>query len=26
MIDGAVGDQFLRDVARYLENWSEPLG
>ncbi len=26
VIDGAVGDQFLRDVARYLENWNEPLG
>jgi pyruvate dehydrogenase E2 component (dihydrolipoyllysine-residue acetyltransferase) len=26
VIDGAVGDQFLRDVARYLENWNEPVG
>ncbi|MFI5112817.1 MAG: 2-oxoglutarate dehydrogenase, E2 component, dihydrolipoamide succinyltransferase [Terriglobales bacterium] len=26
VVDGAVGDQFLRDVARYLENWNEPLG
>ena len=26
IIDGAVGDQYLRDVARYLETWNEPLG
>jgi 2-oxoglutarate dehydrogenase E2 component (dihydrolipoamide succinyltransferase) len=26
VIDGAVGDQFLRDVAKYLENWNEPVG
>ena len=26
VIDGAVADQFLRAVAQYLENWSEPLG
>jgi pyruvate dehydrogenase E2 component (dihydrolipoamide acetyltransferase) len=26
VIDGAVGDQYLRDVAKYLENWNEPLG
>ena len=26
VIDGAVADQFLRDVAKYLENWNEPLG
>jgi len=26
VVDGAVADQFLRDVARYLENWNEPLG
>ncbi|HUK88387.1 MAG TPA: 2-oxoglutarate dehydrogenase, E2 component, dihydrolipoamide succinyltransferase [Terriglobales bacterium] len=26
IIDGAVADQFLRAVAQYLENWSEPLG
>ena len=26
IIDGAVADQFLRDVAKYLENWNEPLG
>ncbi len=26
VVDGAVADQFLRDVAKYLENWSEPLG
>ncbi len=25
VIDGAVGDQFLRDVAHYLENWNEAL-
>ncbi len=26
VIDGAVADQYLRDVAHYLVNWSEPLG
>ena len=26
VIDGAVADQFLRDVAKYLEGWNEPLG
>jgi pyruvate dehydrogenase E2 component (dihydrolipoamide acetyltransferase) len=26
IIDGAVADQFLRDVAKYLENWDEALG
>ncbi|MGZ4823987.1 MAG: 2-oxo acid dehydrogenase subunit E2, partial [Terriglobales bacterium] len=26
VIDGAVGDQYLRDVAKYLENWNQPLG
>jgi 2-oxoglutarate dehydrogenase E2 component (dihydrolipoamide succinyltransferase) len=26
VIDGAVADQFLRAVARYLETWNEPLG
>ncbi len=26
VIDGAVADQFLRDTAKYLENWNEPLG
>ncbi len=26
VIDGAVGDQYLRDVAKYLQNWNEPLG
>ncbi len=26
VVDGAVGDQYLRDVAKYLENWNEPLG
>ncbi len=26
IIDGAVADQFLRDVAHYLENWNEDLG
>jgi pyruvate dehydrogenase E2 component (dihydrolipoamide acetyltransferase) len=26
VVDGAVGDQFLRDVAKYLENWNEPVG
>lgn len=26
IIDGAVADQFLRDVAQYLENWNEDLG
>jgi 2-oxoglutarate dehydrogenase E2 component (dihydrolipoamide succinyltransferase) len=25
VIDGAVADQFLRDVAKYLENWNEEL-
>jgi 2-oxoglutarate dehydrogenase E2 component (dihydrolipoamide succinyltransferase) len=26
VVDGAVADQYLRDVAQYLENWNEPLG
>lgn len=26
VVDGAVADQFLRDVAKYLETWSEDLG
>jgi pyruvate dehydrogenase E2 component (dihydrolipoamide acetyltransferase) len=26
VIDGAVADQFLRDVAKFLENWNEDLG
>lgn len=26
VIDGAVADQFLREVAQYLENWNEELG
>jgi pyruvate dehydrogenase E2 component (dihydrolipoyllysine-residue acetyltransferase) len=26
IVDGAVADQFLRDVAAYLENWNEDLG
>jgi 2-oxoglutarate dehydrogenase E2 component (dihydrolipoamide succinyltransferase) len=26
VVDGAVADQYLRDVAKYLENWNEPLG
>lgn len=26
IIDGAVADQFLRDVAAYLESWNEDLG
>ena len=26
VIDGAVADQFLREVAQYLENWEEELG
>ncbi len=26
VIDGAVADQYLRDVAKYLESWNEPLG
>ena len=26
VIDGAIADQFLRDTAKYLENWNEPLG
>jgi 2-oxoglutarate dehydrogenase E2 component (dihydrolipoamide succinyltransferase) len=26
VVDGAVGDQYLRDVAKYLEDWNEPLG
>ena len=26
IVDGAVADQFLRDVAKYLENWNEDLG
>lgn len=26
VIDGAVADQFLRDVAKYLESWNEDLG
>ncbi len=26
VVDGAVADQFLRDVAKYLENWNEDLG
>jgi 2-oxoglutarate dehydrogenase E2 component (dihydrolipoamide succinyltransferase) len=26
VVDGAVGDQYLRDVAKYLENWDEALG
>jgi 2-oxoglutarate dehydrogenase E2 component (dihydrolipoamide succinyltransferase) len=25
VIDGAVADQFMSDVKKYLENWSEPL-
>jgi 2-oxoglutarate dehydrogenase E2 component (dihydrolipoamide succinyltransferase) len=25
VVDGAVADQFLRDVAKYLENWNEEL-
>jgi 2-oxoglutarate dehydrogenase E2 component (dihydrolipoamide succinyltransferase) len=26
VIDGAIADQFLRDVAKYLESWNEDLG
>jgi len=26
VVDGAVADQYLREVKQYLENWSEPLG
>jgi 2-oxoglutarate dehydrogenase E2 component (dihydrolipoamide succinyltransferase) len=26
IIDGAIADQFLRDTAKYLEEWNEPLG
>jgi pyruvate dehydrogenase E2 component (dihydrolipoamide acetyltransferase) len=26
VVDGAVADQYLRDVTQYLENWNEPLG
>ncbi len=26
IIDGAIADQYLRDVAAYLENWNEDLG
>jgi 2-oxoglutarate dehydrogenase E2 component (dihydrolipoamide succinyltransferase) len=26
IIDGAVGDQFLREVSNYLQNWNEDLG
>jgi 2-oxoglutarate dehydrogenase E2 component (dihydrolipoamide succinyltransferase) len=26
VIDGAIADQYLRDVAKYLENWNEDLG
>ena len=26
VIDGAVADQFLREVCNYLQNWSEDLG
>jgi pyruvate dehydrogenase E2 component (dihydrolipoamide acetyltransferase) len=26
VVDGAIADQFLRDVAKYLENWNEDLG
>ncbi len=26
IVDGAVADQYLRDVAAYLENWNEDLG
>ena len=26
VIDGAVADQYLRDVSKYLEDWNEPLG
>jgi len=26
VIDGAVGDQFLRAVAMYLQNWNEEIG
>ncbi len=26
VVDGAVADQYLRDVAHYLENWNEALG
>jgi 2-oxoglutarate dehydrogenase E2 component (dihydrolipoamide succinyltransferase) len=26
VVDGAVADQFLRDVAKYLESWNEDLG
>jgi 2-oxoglutarate dehydrogenase E2 component (dihydrolipoamide succinyltransferase) len=25
VIDGAVADQFMSDVKKYLENWNEPL-
>jgi 2-oxoglutarate dehydrogenase E2 component (dihydrolipoamide succinyltransferase) len=26
VIDGAIGDQFLREVSDYLQNWNEDLG
>jgi 2-oxoglutarate dehydrogenase E2 component (dihydrolipoamide succinyltransferase) len=26
VIDGAIGDQFLREVSSYLQNWNEDLG
>jgi 2-oxoglutarate dehydrogenase E2 component (dihydrolipoamide succinyltransferase) len=26
IIDGAIGDQFLREVSNYLQNWNEDLG
>jgi 2-oxoglutarate dehydrogenase E2 component (dihydrolipoamide succinyltransferase) len=26
VVDGAVADQFLREVANYLQNWNEDLG
>ncbi len=26
VIDGAVADQFLREVALFLQNWNEDLG
>jgi len=26
IIDGAIADQFLREVSNYLQNWNEDLG
>ena len=26
VIDGAIGDQFLREISHYLQNWNEDFG